>query len=312
MNIAIVGAGAVGSYYGALLGIAGHSVTMVGRAPQVAAMEQHGLILTTAEAVHVVRVIASTDPSAVQSAEVILFCVKSDDTIAAGEETASFCPRNAVILSLQNGVDNAERLEAVLGRPVIAAAVYVAAELTAPGRVKHNGRGELVIGDDPASPLIARMFGDAGIPIEISRNVKGALWTKLIANCAYNALCAIANLPYGRMIEINGVRDVMADVVSECLAVAQALEVELPAGILDSILGLASTMPEQYSSTARDLQRGKRSEIEHLNGYVVRAAERLGIDVPANRLLLVSMRLIEASRLPSATPNANELGKPYR
>lgn len=300
MKIAIVGAGAVGSYYGALLGIAGHSVTMIGRAPQVAAMAEHGLILQTAEAVHTVRVIASTDPGAVQGAEVVLFCVKSDDTIAAGEETASFCPRNAAILSLQNGVDNAERLEAVLGRPVIAAAVYVAADLAAPGRVKHHGRGELVIGDDPASPLIARVFGHAGIPIDISPDVKSALWTKLITNCAYNALCAIADLPYGRMIEIDGVRDVMTDIVSECLAVAQALKVELPTGILDSVLGLASTMPEQYSSTARDLQRGKRSEIEHLNGYVVRAAERLGIGAPTNRLLLVSIRLLEASHLASA------------
>lgn len=296
MKFAIVGAGAVGSYYGARLSLAGHSVVMIGRAPHVAAMNEHGLILQAGAAVHTAHVEASTDPKAVRDADAVLFCVKSGDTASAAAETSPYCARDAVIFSLQNGIDNAERLEAVLGRPVIAAAVYVAAELTAPGRVKHNGRGELVIADHPASRRIATALSDAGIPTEISQNVKGALWAKLIVNCAYNALCAIADLPYGRMTAVDGVRDVMADVVSECVAVAQAKQVELPANMLDTVLGLSATMPEQYSSTAWDLQHGKHSEIEHLNGYIVREAERLGIDVPSNRLLLTAIRLLEASR----------------
>ncbi len=301
MKIAIVGAGAVGSYYGAMLALAGHSVTMIGRPAHVSAMQEHGLVLQTAQGIRSASVSATADPAGVRAAEAVLFCVKSDDTVRAAEETSTFIQPDAAVLSLQNGVDNAERLEVVLGRSVIATAVYVAAELSAPGRVKHNGRGELVIGNHPSSQVMAKIFDDAGIPAEISENVKSVLWAKLTVNCAYNALCAVAQLPYGRMIEVEGVRDVMADVVAECLAVARALQVCLPDDMLTKVLNLASAMPNQFSSTAWDIKHGKRSEIEYLNGFVVRTAGKLGMAVPANRLLLVSIRLLEASRSSSTS-----------
>ena len=133
MKIAIVGSGAVGSYCGAMLALAGHSVTMIGRAAHVSAMQEHGLVLQTIQGIHTASVSATTDPAGVRAAEAVLFCVKSDDTVQAAEETSAFFLPDAIVLSLQNGVDNAERLEASLGRSVIATAVYVAAELSAPG-----------------------------------------------------------------------------------------------------------------------------------------------------------------------------------
>lgn len=294
MKVAVMGAGAVGCYYGAMLARAGHPLTVVGRPQHLEAVQARGLLLETAKGTEAIKVEATTDPSGVGNADLVLFSVKSDDTAGAGRDMAPHLRQGAAILSLQNGVDNAERLEATLGRPVIPAAVYVAAEMSGPGHVRHHGRGELVIGPGPLSAEIAETFRSAEVPTEVSDNVVGVLWAKLIVNCAYNALSAIPQLPYGRVIEVDGVRDVMADIVAECLAVAEASNVKVPGNMLNAVLGLASSMPNQFSSTAQDLARGKRTEIDHLNGYVVRTGAKLGIPTPVNRLLRAMVKLVEA------------------
>lgn len=293
MKIAVMGAGAVGSYYGAMLARAGHQVTLVARPQHVEAISGRGLVLEARGTTEIIPLAATTEPSGVAGAEIILFCVKSDDTAAAGEAMAPYLGPGTAILSLQNGVDNAERLEKVLRRPVIPTAVYVAVEMPAPGHVRHHGRGELVIGSSPASAEIAATLTQAGIGTEISDNVIGDLWGKLIVNCCYNALSAIPQLPYGRMRAVDGVEAVMTDIVAECVAVAKGCGVSIDEGILGKVLGLASAMPNQFSSTAQDLAKGKRTEIGHLNGYVVRMGEKLGIATPTNRLLMVMVRLME-------------------
>jgi 2-dehydropantoate 2-reductase len=294
MKVAVMGAGAVGCYYGAMLARAGHHVTLVGRPLHVAAVQACGLILESGGHADAVRVDATADPCGVADADIVLFCVKSDDTGDAGRAMLPYVKTDASVFSLQNGVDNAERLQAVLGRPVVPAAVYVAVDMPAPGHVRHHGRGELVIGPSPSSKEIAEMFRHAGVPTEVSENVVGVLWAKLIVNCAYNALSAIAQLPYGRLMDVDGVRDVMTDVVAECLAVAERLGATVPGDVLSAVLELAASMPNQLSSTAQDLARGKKSEIDHLNGYVVRTAATLGVTAPVNRSLMVMVKLIEA------------------
>lgn len=295
MKIAVMGAGAVGCYYGAMLALAGHPVTMIGRQSHVDAMNADGIVLFKAGSTHKAPVAATTEPSGVAGADLVLISVKSDDTVAAASAIAPHLKADAHILSLQNGVDNAERLESVFGRAVIPAAVYVAVETVAAGQVRHNGRGELVIGAGPASAELAGTLAQAGIPTDVSAHVKDVLWTKLTVNCAYNALCAIGQLPYGPMVGVAGVLEAMADVVAECRAVARAAGIKLPDNLSGTVTGLAAAMPRQFSSTAQDLQRGKKTEIEHLNGYVVRTAEKFGISVPANRMLLACIRLLEES-----------------
>jgi 2-dehydropantoate 2-reductase len=294
MKVAVMGAGAVGCFYGAMLARAGHRVTLIGRQQHVAAVQERGLILEMGGATHTMTADTTAHPSGIADAHVILFCVKSDDTAAAGRDMLPYLRHDMVILGLQNGVDNAPRLQAVLHQPVIAAAVYVASEMAAPGHVRHSGRGELVIAADPSSEAIAEMFEHAGVPTTTSENVLGALWAKLIINCSYNALSAIAQLPYGRLIEVEGIRDLMKDVVSECVAVAEGLRVTIPGDSLSAVLGLAASMPSQFSSTAQDLARGKRTEIDHLNGYIVRTGRELGIPVPVNRSLTAMVKLMEA------------------
>jgi 2-dehydropantoate 2-reductase len=246
-------------------------------------------------------VAASNAIDAVKDGQVVLLCVKSTDTEAVATQILPCLAPNAVVLSLQNGVDNVDRLRRLLPHHVVAAAVvYVATEMVGPGHVKHHGRGELVIEPFPGSPNVVQALIAAGVPTEISDNVRGALWLKLILNCAYNAVSAIAQLPYGKTVVGDGVHDVMQDVVSECLAVAKAEGVQVAGNVDSAVRLIAETMPTQFSSTAQDLARGKRSEIDYLNGLIVRRGEVLGIATPANRVLWSLVKLLESKHdLPS-------------
>jgi 2-dehydropantoate 2-reductase len=294
MKIAVMGAGAVGCYYGFKLARAGHDVVLIGRPQHVEAIERHGLRLETQTFDECVRVSASTEGSAVQGAQLLLFCVKSNDTESGAAAIKPHLAPDALVLSLQNGVENADRLRALLPQQVVAAVVYVGTEMAGPGHVRHHGLGELVIERSKASDDVARALIAAGVPTETSDNVRGALWAKLITNCAYNALSAITQLPYGRLVQGEGVTIVLRDLVAECVAVAKADGVTLPGDVNAAIRKIAETAAGQYSSTAQDLARGKRSEIDHLNGFIVRRGEALGVATPANRLLHAIIKLIES------------------
>ncbi|MDM0049005.1 ketopantoate reductase family protein [Variovorax sp. J22R115] len=293
MKIAVMGAGAVGCYYGGMLARAGHSVTLIGRPQHVEAVRRDGLLLDTQSFRTRVPMQASTDASAVAGAGLVLFCVKSTDTESAAMEIRPHLMPDALVITLQNGVDNAERLQALVPQEVAAAVVYVATEMAGPGHVKHHGRGELVIAPSKTSEQVAALLAEAGVPTQISDNVIGSLWAKLILNCAYNALSAISQLPYGRVVQGVGVDAVMRDVVEECLAVARAGGVTVPGDTWQAVERIAQTMPSQFSSTAQDLARGKRSEIDHLNGYVMRKGDALRVPAPVNRTLYTLVKLIE-------------------
>jgi 2-dehydropantoate 2-reductase len=269
-------------------------VVLIGRPQHVEAIGRRGLRLETQTFDEHVPLAASTQASAVQGAKLVLFCVKSTDTASAVLAIKPWLAPDALVLSLQNGVENADEVRKLVPQDVAAAVVYVATEMAGPGHVRHHGRGELVIEPSPASAEIAQTLIAAGVPTEISDNVRGALWAKLILNCAYNALSAITQLPYGRLVQGEGVTTVMRDIVDECLAVAKADGVTIPGDVDQAVRMIAETMPGQYSSTAQDLSRGKRSEIDHLNGLIVRRGEALGVATPSNRLLHTLVKLIES------------------
>ncbi|MEJ5989030.1 2-dehydropantoate 2-reductase [Ramlibacter sp. PS3R-8] len=297
MKVVVMGAGAVGCYFGGMLARAGHHVTLVARPAHVEAITRDGLRMETKTFDERVRLQAATEPAAARDAELVLFCVKSMDTEAAGRQLRPLLRPGALVLCLQNGVDNADRLRAVLPEHAVAAAVvYVATEMAGPGHLKHHGRGELVIEPARGSEPVAQALVAAGVPTEVSANVRGALWLKLLLNCAYNAVSAIAQQPYGKNVQSEGIWDVMHDVVDECLAVARADGVEVPGDPHAATRKLVESMPAQYSSTAQDLARGKPTEIDFLNGYVVRRGQALGIPTPANRVLWALVKLLEGKR----------------
>lgn len=293
MKVAVMGAGAVGCYFGGMLARAGHEVVLVGRPSHVDAIREHGLRLETLHFDERIALQASTTAQALEGSDVVLFCVKSTDTAAAAAEILPFLAADTLVLSLQNGVENAERLRESLPQPVAAAVVYVAAEMAGAGHVKHLGRGELVIEPAVGSEQVAQTFAAAGIPTELSNDVRAALWFKLIINCAYNALSAITQMPYGKLVERDGVTRVIDDVLSECLTVADAEKITLPGDIHAAVRGIARSMAGQRSSTAQDLARGKLTEIDYLNGFIVRRGELLGIATPANRTLHTLVKLLE-------------------
>ena len=299
LKVAVMGAGAVGCYYGAMLARAGHDVVLVARQQHVEAIAARGLRLQTALFDAQVRLAASVDARAVQGADVVLFCVKSTDTESAGACVLPFLKADALVVCLQNGVDNADRLRGVLPlHDVAAAVVYVATEMAGPGYVKHNGRGELVIAPSTSATIsssaLAQALVAAGVPTEISNNVRGALWAKLTLNCAYNAVSAITQLPYGKTVAGVGIDEVTRDLVAECLAVAAAEGVDIPGDMDAAVRKIAQTMQSQYSSTAQDLARGKRTEIDYLNGFVVRRGEALGVATPVNRAMWALVKLLES------------------
>jgi 2-dehydropantoate 2-reductase len=300
VRVAVLGAGAVGCFFGGMLARAGNQVTLIGRPVHVEAIRKAGLHFQGLKFDEHIAVQASTEASAVRGARLVLFCVKSTDTEQAAGEIAPFLDSDSVVVNLQNGVDNTERIQARVSQPVIPAVVYVATEMAGPGHLKHHGRGDLVIGaldgeiQKNTLEKITNWFEAAGVPVVISDNVAGELWAKLVVNCAYNALSAITQLPYGKLINGAGIRETMRDVVEEALAVAKASGVAMAPDMLAKTYLIAEAMPAQYSSTAQDLARGKPTEIDHLNGYVVRRGEALGVPTPANRALHALVKLLES------------------
>lgn len=300
MRVAVMGAGAVGCYFGGMLARAGHEVVLIGRPAHVEAVTAHGLRLETAEFDEQVPVIGSTDPAAAADADVVLICVKSSDSESAASLLRPQLRDDAVVLSLQNGLDNAARMEAVLGRPVQAAVVYVATEMAGPGHVRHHGCGELVLDAGEIGERMRDLFEPAGVPVHLVPDVRVALWAKLAANCGWNALSAATDRPYGWLAEVEAMPEVVADAVAECRAVAAADGVDLPESVFDDVASLARSMPGQRSSTAQDLARHRPTEIDHLNGYVARRGRELDVPTPVNRLLFSLVRALE--RRNSETP----------
>ncbi len=202
--------------------------------------------------------------------------------------------RAAVVHGLESVAARQQaRLRPLLDRLVASGLVGNVHPVAVVNRVVVEGTadGLLAIG---SSDEVARLFTAAGVPVKVSDNVHGELWVKLIVNCAYNAISAISRMPYGEMVTCEGIPALMDDVVSECLAVAEAAGIRVPGDVRATVPGIARAMGSQYSSTAQDLMRGKPSEIDHLNGYIVRKGQALGVPTPANRVLHSLVRLLES------------------
>jgi len=302
-RVAVFGAGAVGCYFGGMLARAGAPVTLVGRPAHVAAMARDGLMLDTLKFKERVRVAAATDAAAVAGHDVVLFCVKSGDTEAGARAIAPHLAPGAVVVSLQNGVDNPARIRPHVAAEVLGVVVYVGCEMAGPGHVRHTGRGDLVIGGLRGSAAgerrareVAATFERAGVPCVVSPDVDADLWIKLIVNCAYNPTSALSRLQYGPMLGVPEGPELMRAIVSEAIAVAHADGVNLAAeGLVDKVLSVGKAMPTQVSSTAQDIGLGKRTEIDALNGHVARRGAALGVPTPVNTTLWQLVKLLEAA-----------------
>lgn len=305
-RVAVLGAGAVGCYFGGMLARAGAPVTLIGRPAHVEAIRRDGLLLETTTFREQVRADAATEPSAVGGHDLVLVCVKSADTEAAARAMAPHLAPHAVVASLQNGVDNATRMRPLVPAEVLACVVYVGCEMAGPGHVRHTGRGDLVIGGPRGSVEAARRAGEvaacferAGVGCAVSADVDADLWLKLIVNCAYNPVSALSRLQYGRLLESGDGPAVMGEVIAEAMAVARAEGIALPAeGLVERVMSVGKAMPTQISSTAQDINLGKRTEIDALNGYVAQRGAALGVPTPVNATLWRLVKLLETAVVP--------------
>jgi len=301
-RIAVVGAGAVGGYFGGMLARAGAPVMFIGRAAFVDAVTLDGLFLDTVQFQKRLKTQASIELSAARDAEIVLFCVKTTDTADTARELAKVLGPGAIVVSMQNGVDNAEQIRAASGLDALAAAVYVAASVPTPGTVKHVGRGDLVVGpQNKITERVASVFARAGVPCKISENLAGELWTKLVWNCALNAISALGKATYGGILASDDARELLQQAIYEVLAVAKAAGISLPifADPQTAIAGaykVAEQMAATRSSTAQDMIRGKKTEIDSLNGFIVRKGRELAVPTAINHALYTLVKLAEASQ----------------
>jgi 2-dehydropantoate 2-reductase len=308
-SIAVMGAGAVGCYFGGMLARAGAPVTFIGRPLHVESIAKLGLLLETAKFQQRLKAMATTKLEAARDADVVLFCVKALDTEDAAKALAPHLAKDALVVSLQNGVDNAERMRAAAGIDAIPAVVYVAAEMIAPGHVKHNGRGDLVIGELPRTvhrsrrdelEALAGHFIRAEIPCRVSDNIESELWTKMIINSACNAISALSRAKYGRIVAHPLTRDLLVRIIEEAVAVGYAAGVRLSKDqLIDAMMKLGDSMGNATSSTAQDIARGKRTEIDSFNGYVALRGAELGVPTPVNHTLRALVKLLEEGGIPS-------------
>src|SRR5881396_1992917 len=298
-RIAVVGAGAVGGYFGGMFARAGAPTVFIGRKHFADAVNSKGLVLDKLQGQERISVTATVEVSAVRDCSVILLCVKANDTSAVAKQMAPFLQPGAIVVCLQNGVDNADRVRAATNVVAVPAAVYVAVSVPEPGRVKHLARGDLIIG--PPSKVttgLANLFVRAGISCGISDNIEGELWLKLVCNCALNAISALGHARYGEIAQNSDAKLLMQHIIDEVLAVAHGGGVVLP-GIRDresgmaAALEIATQMPGALSSTAQDLDRGRPTEIDALNGCIARLGAKLGIPAPVNHALFTLVKLAE-------------------
>jgi 2-dehydropantoate 2-reductase len=288
-----------------MLARSGVRVTLIGSTPHMEVIARDGLRIDGVRVNERIPIAATTSiEEGVRHAGAILFCVKAVSTETAALELRPFLAPHAAILSFQNGVDNVDRIHAAIGRRAIPVAVYVAVEMTAPGRVIHSGRGDLVMGHRAGWPRelhlepLAAMFERAEIPCRLSDAIETELWTKMTLNCAYNAISALTRAQYGRMIQSAPVRSLMDRAVAETVAVACAEGVPLSqSAMLEAVYRLAEKMSAATSSTAQDIARGKPTEIDSLNGYVARRGAALGIATPVSDTLAALVKLLEDSAI---------------
>jgi len=303
-RIAIIGAGAVGGYFGGMLARAGAPVVMIGRQSFVEAVANEGLLLDTLHFQESVQVQASTDLAAAAGAGVVLFCVKTTDNASTARALAPYLSPSTTVVSLQNGVDNVDQIRAAANFEAVPAVVYVAASVPQPGQVKHVGRGDLVIGP-PSDRVanIAQTFERAGVPCRITGNIEGELWTKLVANCALNAISALGQARYGQIAANADARDLVHSIVNEVVAVSKAAGITMPSiedshAAMGAAMKIATQMSGALSSTAQDINRRKPTEIDSLNGYIARRGARLGVPTPVNEALFTLVRLLESNHRP--------------
>lgn len=299
MEFLVVGAGAMGCLFAARLRRAGFKVELYEKIQALAkTIHDKGIEVEGIGGKYNVKVPAFAENPPLQT-DVVLLCVKSPDTQEAAKTVRSWLKPESLILTLQNGLGNVEILQRIFGRErVLGGVTAEGATVLGPGKIKHAGQGETVIGparevDNRVNGLVSA-FNQAGFRARAAHDVDQFIWGKLIVNVGINALAALTKLKNGRLPQIEGTRMIMAQAVEEAVAVARAKGIELPyADPLDRVVAVCHATAENVASMLQDVLHEKTTEIEFINGAILREGKALGISTPVNAILTALVRAIQ-------------------
>jgi 2-dehydropantoate 2-reductase len=284
-----MGSGGVGGYFGAKLQRAGEKVTLVARGPHLDAIKRAGLaIRSVSEGDTVVKPGVVERLEGVERADAVLFCVKSFDTDDAASRLWSILGPDTPVLSLQNGVDNEDKIDAKLGAGrAMGGVAQVFATIEAPGVIRHHAAGRIIFGEldgriSERAEGLRDAFARAEVPVELSRTIRRALWEKYLLICAVGGTTAVTRETIGAVRGTPATWLLFRKIVEEVAALARASGVDLADDAVDQIMKFAETIPPtNRASLAQDLLQGRRLELEALHGHAARLGERLGVPTPA-------------------------------
>jgi len=303
MRLAVVGAGGIGGYYGALLAHGGHDVAFIARGAHLEALQQRGLTVRTPGGESTILVNAVADTERLAPVDLVLFCVKSYDTELAAPALVPLMARDTAVVTLQNGIDNVEAIASVVGSgAVLAGAVYIALQLSSPGVVlRTGGPGRIVFGELSGAMTervqrIASAFEQSRIPHEVSTDITRVLWEKYLFITGVGGVTALARSGIGPLLASPESRRLLTTACEEIAAIALAEGVPFPADAVDRVIKQAAALPPQWrSSMARDLEDGRRLEVEALSGAVVRRGLKLGVPTPVHRAIAACLSVHQPS-----------------
>lgn len=307
MKIAILGAGAIGSLFGALLWESGEDVVLIGRKRHVDAIRSRGLKVSGISGERIVKPKAVTTTQEVGKVDLIIISVKSYDTKQAAKEALNMIHHNTVVLTIQNGLGNIEKLCEIIGeKHVVGGVTMQGSTLVKPGEIYHAGKGPTIIGELNGEitnriKRIAETFNKAKIETQITQNIWGVLWDKLIINVGINALTAITRMKNGELLKIPEIRDIMIEAVKEAVNVAKALNIKLEIeDHVRKVIEVAEATANNKSSMLQDIEKGKRTEIDYINGAIVKLGKKLKIKTPVNKTLTAIVKAIFQFPLPAS------------
>ncbi len=287
MKIGVVGAGAVGGFFGAFLQKAGHQVTFLARGKHLEASNENGLLVKHGEEEFKIHSNFTDDIQALSDSEVVLFSVKSNGTKQLGQELLPILNKDAKVVTMQNGVDNEEILTGIFGVDrVISCATYIQSAIEKPGVIKQSGRVKLVLGELDASIRescsdIVSMFQQAGIETGHSRRIVERKWSKLLWNITFNPLSAISTATVGEILDDEHLMKTATAICTEAIDVALRIGVDLDRdSTLETTFSNAERARNHATSMLQDRMNGKPMEVEAICGYILRKAEELNIDTP--------------------------------
>lgn len=299
MKILIVGAGAVGGYYGARLTLSGEEATFLARGATFQALLKNGIAIRSFRGDFKTPVKVVDSIGGAPFPDLIMICVKTCDTDQVLEQIRPAVGPKTILLSLQNGVEAEEKMTNLFGKErVLGAVCYIGAEVLSPGVVLHTARGSVAIGEIDGGVTervkgIVDVFRKAKIDCDLSTNIKKDLWTKLAWNSAFNQVCTIARATVGKILDSPVMRDLLRRTMGEVVAVARKSGIDLDDEIIEKSLHLSSEeLRNVKPSMLQDLEKGKRLERETFGGFVIREGKRLGIPTPINAMLYEFLRFL--------------------